>query len=186
MVFAARRVSLAMQTPDCPLGGHPCLTPFHVAQVFARTRRRNESLRLPYRPGIADARRPAEARLRRRGDAPTVPDRRRTHRRTAVEWLKTFAERKDATPAHVALAWLLARRPWIVPIPGTTKGTRLRESRSPAGSAHRRRPARHRTCRFANRGPRCATRSRLRRWWDDSSMQTRTLQHNIGGVVPWH
>ena len=38
-----------------------------------------------------------------------------------VEWLKTFAERKGATPAQVALAWLLAQKPWIVPIPGTTK-----------------------------------------------------------------
>jgi aryl-alcohol dehydrogenase-like predicted oxidoreductase len=45
-----------------------------------------------------------------------------------VEWLKTFAERKHATPAQVALAWLLAQRPWIVPIPGTTKRTRLQEN----------------------------------------------------------
>ena len=45
-----------------------------------------------------------------------------------VEWLKTFAVRKDATPAQVALAWLLARAPWIVPIPGTTKLHRLGEN----------------------------------------------------------
>ncbi len=45
-----------------------------------------------------------------------------------VEWLKTFAERKHATPAQVALAWLLAQRPWIVPIPGTTKRERLAEN----------------------------------------------------------
>jgi aryl-alcohol dehydrogenase-like predicted oxidoreductase len=45
-----------------------------------------------------------------------------------VEWLKTFAERKRATPAQIALAWLLAQRPWIVPIPGTTKPHRLREN----------------------------------------------------------
>src|SRR6186997_1111041 len=38
-----------------------------------------------------------------------------------VDWLKTFAERKKATPAQVALAWLLAQKSWIVPIPGTTK-----------------------------------------------------------------
>src|SRR6202007_2840814 len=44
-----------------------------------------------------------------------------------VEWLKAFAERKRATPAQVALAWLLAQKPWIVPIPGTTKPTRLQE-----------------------------------------------------------
>jgi aryl-alcohol dehydrogenase-like predicted oxidoreductase len=45
-----------------------------------------------------------------------------------VEWLKGFAERKNATPAQVALAWLLAQRPWIVPIPGTTKVHRLEEN----------------------------------------------------------
>ena len=45
-----------------------------------------------------------------------------------VEWLKAFAERKHATPAQIALAWLLAQRPWIVPIPGTTKLPRLQEN----------------------------------------------------------
>jgi aryl-alcohol dehydrogenase-like predicted oxidoreductase len=45
-----------------------------------------------------------------------------------VEWLTGFAERKRATPAQVALAWLLARKPWIVPIPGTTKLHRLEEN----------------------------------------------------------
>ena len=45
-----------------------------------------------------------------------------------VEWLKTFAERKKATPAQIALAWLLAQKPWIVPIPGTTKRHRLEEN----------------------------------------------------------
>jgi aryl-alcohol dehydrogenase-like predicted oxidoreductase len=45
-----------------------------------------------------------------------------------VEWLKTFAERKRATPAQVALAWVLAQKPWIVPIPGTTKLHRLEEN----------------------------------------------------------
>lgn len=45
-----------------------------------------------------------------------------------VEWLKTFAARKGATPAQIALAWLLAQRPWIVPIPGTTKLHRLHEN----------------------------------------------------------
>ena len=45
-----------------------------------------------------------------------------------VEWLKTFAERKNATPAQIALAWLLAQKPWIVPIPGTTKRHRLEEN----------------------------------------------------------
>jgi len=45
-----------------------------------------------------------------------------------VEWLKAFAERKQATPAQIALAWLLAQKPWIVPIPGTTKLHRLQEN----------------------------------------------------------
>jgi aryl-alcohol dehydrogenase-like predicted oxidoreductase len=49
-----------------------------------------------------------------------------------VEWLKTFAERKKATPAQIALAWLLAQ-PWIVPIPGTTKRHRLEENLGGAG-----------------------------------------------------
>jgi aryl-alcohol dehydrogenase-like predicted oxidoreductase len=47
---------------------------------------------------------------------------------TFVAWLKTFAERKRATPAQVALAWLLAQKSWIVPIPGTTKRHRLEEN----------------------------------------------------------
>jgi aryl-alcohol dehydrogenase-like predicted oxidoreductase len=45
-----------------------------------------------------------------------------------VEWLKAFAVRKGATPAQVALAWLLAQKAWIVPIPGTTKLSRLQEN----------------------------------------------------------
>ena len=42
--------------------------------------------------------------------------------------MKTFAARKGATPAQIALAWLLAQKPWIVPIPGTTKLHRLHEN----------------------------------------------------------
>jgi len=45
-----------------------------------------------------------------------------------VELLGRIASRKDATPAQVALAWLLAQKPWIVPIPGTTKVHRLEEN----------------------------------------------------------
>jgi aryl-alcohol dehydrogenase-like predicted oxidoreductase len=45
-----------------------------------------------------------------------------------VEMIKRVAERKGATPAQIALAWLLAQRPWIVPIPGTTKLHRLEEN----------------------------------------------------------
>jgi aryl-alcohol dehydrogenase-like predicted oxidoreductase len=45
-----------------------------------------------------------------------------------VDLVKGVAERKSATPAQVALAWLLAQKPWIVPIPGTTKLHRLEEN----------------------------------------------------------
>ena len=42
--------------------------------------------------------------------------------------LGRIAERKKATPAQIALAWLLAQKPWMVPIPGTTKLDRLEEN----------------------------------------------------------
>jgi aryl-alcohol dehydrogenase-like predicted oxidoreductase len=45
-----------------------------------------------------------------------------------VDLLGKIAERKRATPAQIALAWLLAQKPWIVPIPGTTKLARLEEN----------------------------------------------------------
>jgi len=45
-----------------------------------------------------------------------------------VDLIKGVAERKKATPAQIALAWLLAQKPWIVPIPGTTKLHRLQEN----------------------------------------------------------
>lgn len=45
-----------------------------------------------------------------------------------VALLGRIAERKQATPAQIALAWLLAQKPWIVPIPGTTKSHRLKEN----------------------------------------------------------
>jgi aryl-alcohol dehydrogenase-like predicted oxidoreductase len=45
-----------------------------------------------------------------------------------VDLLGRMAERKNATPAQIALAWLLAQKPWIVPIPGTTKLNRLTEN----------------------------------------------------------
>ena len=45
-----------------------------------------------------------------------------------VDLLRAIAERKKATPAQIALAWLLAQKPWIVPIPGTRKLQRLEEN----------------------------------------------------------
>ena len=47
---------------------------------------------------------------------------------TLIELLGSIAQRKKATPAQIALAWLLAQKPWIVPIPGTTKLDRLEEN----------------------------------------------------------
>jgi aryl-alcohol dehydrogenase-like predicted oxidoreductase len=47
---------------------------------------------------------------------------------TLVDLLGQIGERKNATPAQIALAWLLAQKPWIVPIPGTTKLHRLEEN----------------------------------------------------------
>ena len=48
--------------------------------------------------------------------------------RALVDLLETIAQRKKVTPAQIALAWVLARKPWIVPIPGTTKLHRLQEN----------------------------------------------------------
>ena len=50
-----------------------------------------------------------------------------------VDLLKKVAEPKNATPGQIALAWLLAQKPWIVPIPGTTKLNRLEENIGAAG-----------------------------------------------------
>jgi aryl-alcohol dehydrogenase-like predicted oxidoreductase len=45
-----------------------------------------------------------------------------------VEFLKQFAQKKNSTPAQLSLAWLLAQKPWIVPIPGTTNVDHLLEN----------------------------------------------------------
>jgi aryl-alcohol dehydrogenase-like predicted oxidoreductase len=56
-----------------------------------------------------------------------TPEARRANQ-AFVDLLRKIAERKKATPPQIALAWLLARKPWIVPIPGTTKLARLEEN----------------------------------------------------------
>jgi aryl-alcohol dehydrogenase-like predicted oxidoreductase len=56
-----------------------------------------------------------------------LPEARKANR-ALVDLLGTIAQRRNATPAQIALAWLLARKPWIVPIPGTTKLSRLEEN----------------------------------------------------------
>jgi aryl-alcohol dehydrogenase-like predicted oxidoreductase len=61
-----------------------------------------------------------------------TPEARKANR-ALVDLLAEIGKRKGATPAQIALAWLLAQRPWIVPIPGTTKLHRLEENLSAAG-----------------------------------------------------
>jgi len=56
-----------------------------------------------------------------------APEARKANR-ALVDLLAPIAARKGATPAQIALAWLLAQKPWIVPIPGTTKLHRLTEN----------------------------------------------------------
>jgi aryl-alcohol dehydrogenase-like predicted oxidoreductase len=56
-----------------------------------------------------------------------TPEARKANR-ALVDLLGEIAKRKNATPAQIALAWLLAQKPWIVPIPGTTKLNRLGEN----------------------------------------------------------
>src|SRR3954468_1181446 len=63
-----------------------------------------------------------------RNSVPRFTEENRRANLVFVEWLQTFAARKGATAAQLALAWLLAQKPWIVPIPGTTKRHRLDEN----------------------------------------------------------
>ncbi len=63
-----------------------------------------------------------------RSTVPRFNEENRKANQALVDLLTTFAEQKKATPAQIALAWLLAKKPWIVPIPGTTKLDRLEEN----------------------------------------------------------
>jgi len=63
-----------------------------------------------------------------RNSVPRFTQENRKANLTFVEWLRGFAGRRNVTPAQIALAWLLAQKPWIVPIPGTTKHHRLEEN----------------------------------------------------------
>ncbi|HEV8139723.1 MAG TPA: aldo/keto reductase [Pyrinomonadaceae bacterium] len=56
-----------------------------------------------------------------------TPEARKTNQ-ALVDLLRSIADRKQATPAQIALGWILAQKPWIVPIPGTTKLHRLEEN----------------------------------------------------------
>ena len=55
------------------------------------------------------------------------------HNLVLVDLVKSWAKRKQATPAQIALAWLMAQKPWIVPIPGTTQMAHMLENRGAAG-----------------------------------------------------
>ncbi len=63
-----------------------------------------------------------------RSQIPRFDPEARQHNQALVDLLNGIAERKGATPAQIALAWLLCQKPWIVPIPGTTKAHRLEEN----------------------------------------------------------
>src|SRR6516165_11826271 len=63
-----------------------------------------------------------------RNSVPRFAEENRKANQALVDVVKSFAEQKKATPAQIALAWLLAKKPWIVPIPGTTKLDRLKEN----------------------------------------------------------
>jgi aryl-alcohol dehydrogenase-like predicted oxidoreductase len=63
-----------------------------------------------------------------RSSAPRFTPENRKANQTVVDLLRRIADAKRATPAQIALAWLLAQKPWIVPIPGTTKLDRLDEN----------------------------------------------------------
>jgi aryl-alcohol dehydrogenase-like predicted oxidoreductase len=63
-----------------------------------------------------------------RNSVPRFNPENRKANQALVDLVTSFAEQKKATPAQIALAWLLAKKPWIVPIPGTTKLARLEEN----------------------------------------------------------
>jgi aryl-alcohol dehydrogenase-like predicted oxidoreductase len=63
-----------------------------------------------------------------RNNLPRFQDEAREHNHKLVDLIGQIAKRKNASPAQIALAWLLAQKPFIVPIPGTTKLSRLEEN----------------------------------------------------------
>jgi aryl-alcohol dehydrogenase-like predicted oxidoreductase len=63
-----------------------------------------------------------------RSSVPRFSEENRKANQALVDVISSFAEQRKVTPAQIALAWLLAKRPWIVPIPGTTKLARLEEN----------------------------------------------------------
>ena len=90
-----------------------------------------------------------------RNTVPRFTPEARKANRALVDLLGSIAQRKNATPAQIALAWLLAQKPWIVPIPGTTKLHRLQENVGGGRRrTHRGRSPRHRERRLPDHGAR--------------------------------
>jgi aryl-alcohol dehydrogenase-like predicted oxidoreductase len=88
-----------------------------------------ESSLLEHPPGRRQSDRPDRRRdrLTSTGCRRFAPEARKANR-AVLDRLGAIAERKKATRAQLALAWILAQKPWIVPIPGTTKPERLDEN----------------------------------------------------------
>jgi aryl-alcohol dehydrogenase-like predicted oxidoreductase len=101
-------------------------------RAVARTPRARNRLRpvQPARQGLPHGQdgREHEARTDFRNNLPRFTPENRKANQTLVALIDKIAEKKKATPAQIALAWLLAKKPWIVPIPGTTKLHRLEEN----------------------------------------------------------
>src|SRR5213080_3818452 len=81
-----------------------------------------------YLTGKIDARTKFDPKMDLRSDFPRFSPEALAANRAVVDLLKRVAEKKNATPAQIALAWLLAQKPWIVPIPGTRNLDHLNEN----------------------------------------------------------
>ena len=92
----------------------------------------------PARQGLPDGKIDANTTFAKddfRNIVPRFSPEAREANQVLVDRLGAIAARKKATPAQIALAWLLAQKPWIVPIPGTTKVSRLKENVGAAESS---------------------------------------------------
>lgn len=78
--------------------------------------------------GKLDARSIFDPKMDLRADFPRFTPAVMKENQPIIEFLKTFGAKKGATPAQIALAWLMAQKPWIVPIPGTRNMDHLREN----------------------------------------------------------
>jgi aryl-alcohol dehydrogenase-like predicted oxidoreductase len=81
-----------------------------------------------YLTGQIDARTQFDPKTDLRSEFPRFTPEALAANMPVVDWLRQFAKKKNATPAQIALAWLLARKPWIVPIPGTRNIDHLKEN----------------------------------------------------------